>query len=267
MIACAIVRSLTMRRLTKTFCGPRVGPCRRAPRRSLSICDARRPPCARRRDRGARRTAERSARAGPPPAGTAARVRPPLVSVKPDLGIAERQLRRRGARSAPSPRRRTSGTCAAPAGCRRDRRPRCRCLPARRPRGRRDRAAVDADLGAALPRRAPACAARSARPTRCSAAPRRGTRACAIAPRSSARAILLVACRSIASRASSASIPSPSSSTRISFLPPSSTVMAMRRAPGVERVLDELLDDRGRALDDLAGGDLVREIRREPVDA
>ena len=44
-------------------------------------------------------------------------------------------------------------------------------------------------------------------------------------------AILLVACRSIASRASSASIPSPSSSTRISFLPPSSTVMAMRRAP------------------------------------
>src|SRR3954465_1403072 len=52
-----------------------------------------------------------------------------------------------------------------------------------------------------------------------------------IAPRSSARAILLVACRSIASRASSGSIPSPSSSTRISFLPPSSTAMLMRRAP------------------------------------
>ena len=27
MIACAIVLSLTMRRLMKTFCGPRVGPC------------------------------------------------------------------------------------------------------------------------------------------------------------------------------------------------------------------------------------------------
>ena len=31
---------------------------------------------------------------------------------------------------------------------------------------------------------------------------------------------------------------------------------------GVDRVLDELLDDRGRALDDLAGGDLVREVGR-----
>jgi hypothetical protein len=52
-----------------------------------------------------------------------------------------------------------------------------------------------------------------------------------IAARSSACAILLVAWRSIASRASSGSMPSPSSSTRISFLPPSSTAIAMRRAP------------------------------------
>ena len=38
MIACAIVRSLTMRRLTKTFCGPRVGPCiAPAPRCSRAI--------------------------------------------------------------------------------------------------------------------------------------------------------------------------------------------------------------------------------------
>ena len=29
---------------------------------------------------------------------------------------------------------------------------------------------------------------------------------------------------------------------------------------GVERVLDQLLDDRGRPLDDLAGGDLVGEV-------
>ena len=32
---------------------------------------------------------------------------------------------------------------------------------------------------------------------------------------------------------------------------------------GVERVLDQLLDDRGRPLDDFAGGDLIREVRRQ----
>ncbi len=50
-------------------------------------------------------------------------------------------------------------------------------------------------------------------------------------PRSSARAILLVAWRSMASRASSAVMPSPSSSTRISFLPPNSIATVTRRAP------------------------------------
>ena len=64
-----------------------------------------------------------------------------------------------------------------------------------------------------------------------------------------------------------ASIPSPSSSTRISFLPPSSTAIADAAGAGVERVLDQLLDDRGRPLDDFAGGDLVGEVGREPVDA
>ena len=34
------------------------------------------------------------------------------------------------------------------------------------------------------------------------------------------------------------------------------------RRAGVDRVLDQLLDDRGRPLDDLAGGDLVGEIGR-----
>ena len=43
-------------------------------------------------------------------------------------------------------------------------------------------------------------------------------------------------------------------------MPPSSTWIAMRRAPASMRVLDQLLDDRGRPLDDLAGGDLVGEI-------
>ena len=51
-----------------------------------------------------------------------------------------------------------------------------------------------------------------------------------IAARSSDVEILLVACRSIASCASSGSMPTPSSSTRISFLPPSSHVMATRVA-------------------------------------
>src|SRR4029078_1011151 len=37
------------------------------------------------------------------------------------------------------------------------------------------------------------------------------------------------------------------------------------RGPGVQRVLAQLLDDGGRALDDFAGGDLVREIRSKPV--
>src|SRR5204863_5470005 len=62
-----------------------------------------------------------------------------------------------------------------------------------------------------------------------SASPRKPS--VSMAPRSAACAILLVAWRSIASRASSGSMPWPSSSTRISFLPPSSTAMTMRRAP------------------------------------
>ncbi len=51
-----------------------------------------------------------------------------------------------------------------------------------------------------------------------------------IAARSSAVEILLVACRSSASCASSGSIPTPSSSTRTSFLPPSSHVITTRVA-------------------------------------
>ena len=82
-----------------------------------------------------------------------------------------------------------------------------------------------------------------------------------IAARSSAPAILLVAWRSIASRASSGSIPSPSSSTRNDFLPPSS--IGDRDPPGarIERVLDQLFHDRRRTLDDFAGGDLIGEVQ------
>jgi hypothetical protein len=35
---------------------------------------------------------------------------------------------------------------------------------------------------------------------------------------------------------------------------------------GIERILVQFLDDRGRALDDLAGGDLINEIRRKDPD-
>src|SRR5471032_258738 len=52
----------------------------------------------------------------------------------------------------------------------------------------------------------------------------------------------------MASRASSGSIPSPSSSTRMSFLPPSSTLMAMRRAPAsIEFSTSSLMTDAGRS--------------------
>ena len=83
-----------------------------------------------------------------------------------------------------------------------------------------------------------------------------------MAPRSSARRILLVACRSRHSRASSGSMPMPSSSTRISFLPPYSVVMVSARRLGVDGVLDQLLDDGRRPLDDFAGGDLIRQVVR-----
>lgn len=36
---------------------------------------------------------------------------------------------------------------------------------------------------------------------------------------------------------------------------------------GVDGVLDELLDDGGRAFDDLAGGNLIRDVIREQADA
>ena len=134
-------------------------------------------------------------------------------------------------------------------------------------RHRRQRAAIDANLGAGRVRRAPASAGRNARPTRCSAALRRGIRASRCARGRRRARILLVAWRSMASRASSGSIPSPSSSTRISFLPPNSTRDGDAPRAGVDRVLDQLLDDRRRALDDFAGGDLVGEVRRKTMNS
>ncbi len=69
-----------------------------------------------------------------------------------------------------------------------------------------------------------------------------------IAARSSARRILLVAWRAKASRASSAVIPSPSSSTRMDALPPSSTATFTRRAPASSAFsTSSLTTDAGRS--------------------
>ncbi len=54
----------------------------------------------------------------------------------------------------------------------------------------------------------------------------------------------------------------PSSSTRISFLPPYSAVIDDARGLGVDGVLDQFLDDRRRPFDHFAGGDLIREVLR-----
>ena len=84
--------------------------------------------------------------------------------------------------------------------------------------------------------------------------------------RSSKLPILLVACEATASGSSSAWMPPPSSRTRISRAPPSSISTSMRRGTGIEAVLDQFLDHRGRALDDLAGGDLVDEFGGKQAD-
>ena len=88
-----------------------------------------------------------------------------------------------------------------------------------------------------------------------------------MAARSSARAILLVAWRSMASTASSAGHAHPV------VLDANQPLAAELDRDGdaprarVDRVLDEFLDDARRALDDLARRDLVREIGREAADA
>ena len=75
--------------------------------------------------------------------------------------------------------------------------------------------------------------------------------------RSSASPILLVAWLATASGNSSAAMPQPLSTTRISSIPPCSDRDVDPRGPGVDGVLHQLLDHAGRPLDHLAGGDLV----------
>ena len=61
-------------------------------------------------------------------------------------------------------------------------------------------------------------------------------------------------------------MPVPSSDTRISRRPPSSMTISIGARAGVERVLDEFLDDRRRPLDHLAGGDAVDQDGIEAAD-
>ena len=88
-----------------------------------------------------------------------------------------------------------------------------------------------------------------------------------MAARSSARRSLLVACRSIASRASSGV-----HSRAVVFDAHQALAAELDRhgdAPRtrVDGVLHQLLDDRGRTFDDLARCDLVGKVRRQTVDA
>ena len=85
--------------------------------------------------------------------------------------------------------------------------------------------------------------------------------------RSSAFLIFEVAWRSKASRASSRTMPQPLSVIWMSFLPPASIMNLDARGAGVERVLQQFLHHRGRALDHFARGDLVGNVLGKDVNA
>ena len=129
-----------------------------------------------------------------------------------------------------------------------------------RERGRRDGADVAAfDLDAPRMRPASLRATRAQRaiPRRSMRAPRRENRASRSPRDRSTDAIFDVACRATASARSSRSMPAPLSATRIRLMPPPATSTSICVALRIERVLEQLLQRCGRALDDLAGGDLV----------
>ena len=170
--------------------------------------------------------------------------------------------------SAPPPD--SSGTSAAPG--------RCRTGPPRRRASPSGTAPPATELGRPGPRRPPsrgptgrATSSATSRATDAidgSASPRKPS--VPIAARSSAVRIFDVACRSSASRASSASIPDPSSLTasRCDAAPLDLHDHLDAGRPGVERVLDQLLHDGRRPLDHLARGDLVDEgVGEDPQSA
>ena len=105
-----------------------------------------------------------------------------------------------------------------------------------------------------------------ARPTRSTRAPRRGTRTSRSRWRSSTAPIFDVACGRRQRPRSAASIPPPSSVTRIRLLAAVLDLHPDAPRARVERVLDELLHDARGALDHLAGRDAVRDLRRKDPD-
>ena len=84
-----------------------------------------------------------------------------------------------------------------------------------------------------------------------------------MAKRSSAVWSLLVACGAKARGRSSGGMPPPSSTMRMRSVPPASRSTSMRVAAGIDRVLEQFLDDGRRPFDHLARGDLRDDVRRE----
>ena len=208
MIACVIVLSRTMRPLMKMFCGPRRGPRLREPggvagdpHAGRLLVDA---------HQVVGFAVQLVQALGEPRDRRALEQAPPGADQRePDRPARRARAASRCARRARTPPGPTSGTSGARAGCRTPPRRRCACPPACRPRSSRRRC-----------RRARGSPSRSAPPrarvrsVKCdtdamlgSASPRKPS--VAMAARSSARRSLLVACRSIASRASSGSMPDP----------------------------------------------------------
>jgi hypothetical protein len=89
----------------------------------------------------------------------------------------------------------------------------------------------------------------------------------AMESRSSAVRSLEVAWRSKASRASSRFMPWPSSAMRISLPPARLDLDADAAGAGVQGVLQQFLDHRGRPVHHLAGGDLVGNLVGKYADA
>ena len=130
---------------------------------------------------------------------------------------------------------------------------------------RRDRAAVDANLGAALlPFRARAqheVRHRRDRRQRLAAEPERQNGGQILHPPDLARGVALDREAGILRLHAIAIVLHADL-----FLAAQLDVDGQASRPRVDGVLDELLDDRSRAFDDLSSGDLVREVRRETAD-
>ena len=111
--------------------------------------------------------------------------------------------------------------------------------------------------------RAGASQGRTGRPRKSPPAPRRESPSVATCSMSSASRILLVACRSMESRASSRLMPRAVVRDRRSACGRRPRLPRDLRRAGVERVLDQFLEDGGGPVHHLARGDLVGHVVRE----